>query len=244
MTVALLALIVFSAFLVEATLGFGATIVTVTLGVFLYPIDVLLPAFVPINMLLSLYIVLRYRHAICWRLLLRRTVPMMALGMPAGMLLFHAGSSRLLKILFGAFVVGLSALELVRMTRHSQASPKPLKLSSQVLLLAAGGVVHGAYAAGGPMAVYVAGRELPDKRSFRSTLCMLWFVLNSALVVSYAVSGVLNSNTAHISLYLLAPLIAGLVAGEWFHDRVNAAAFRALVFMLLLVAGGILVASA
>ena len=94
------------------------------------------------------------------------------------------------------------------------------------------------------MAVYVTGRELPDKRSFRSTLCMLWFVLNSALVVSYAVSGVLNSNTAHISLYLLAPLLAGLVAGEWFHDRVNAAVFRALVFMLLLVAGGILVASA
>ena len=50
-TVLLLQAIVLIAFIAEAAIGFGATVVTVTLAVLFVPLNVILPAFVPVNML-------------------------------------------------------------------------------------------------------------------------------------------------------------------------------------------------
>ncbi len=124
-TIGLLVLVVFLAFLVEAALGFGATVVAVALGAFLVPIPELLAAFVPLNIVLSAYLAVRYRRDIHWRLLMLRIVPLMVAGIPVG------------------------------------------------LLLLGWGVVHGAFATGGPMAVFVSGRVLTDKGRFRSTLSTL-----------------------------------------------------------------------
>ena len=150
-SVVLLALVVFVAFLVEATLGFGATIVTVVLGVLLFPLDVLLPAFVPLNLVLSLYLVGRYRRHVAWRLLLLRIVPLMGLGMPLGIFLFHQAGHHWLNVGFGVFVVVLSAAELHRL-RRAGGQTHALGVAARVALLVSGGVIHGAYATGGPMA--------------------------------------------------------------------------------------------
>lgn len=234
---ALLAIIVCLAFVVEAALGFGATVVTVTLGAFVAPLDLLLPAFVPLNLLLSGYLVGRYARHVDRRLLLRRVVPLMALGLPAGMWLFHGGSEGLLRTAFGVFVVALSALELLA---RDGGRERRLAPAVQAALLVAGGVVHGAWATGGPLAVYVAGREIDDKRVFRATLSALWLVLNAVLVVGYVVSGDLDGRTLRLSGILLVPLALGILGGEWVHGRVAAALFRRLVFGLLLVAGAAL----
>lgn len=243
MTLALLALVVFAAFLAEATVGFGATVVTVALGAFLYPLDLLLPAFVPINVLLSSYLVSRYWKSVDWKLLLRRVIPLMGVGLPLGMWAFTIGEDRLLKIVFGVFVVILSGIELVRLFRK-QGETKPLGTAVRSILLLLGGVVHGMFATGGPMAVYVTGREIEDKTSFRSTLAALWLLLNLALVVGYAVNGSLTVQTGKIGLVLVVPLLLGILSGEWLHRRVEASVFRGLLFGLLLVAGALLVVGA
>ncbi|MBW2528217.1 MAG: sulfite exporter TauE/SafE family protein, partial [Deltaproteobacteria bacterium] len=230
----LLVLIVFLAFLVEATLGFGATVVTVVLGVFLFPLDLLLPAFVPLNLVLSLYLVGRYVKDVAWRLLLLRIVPLMGVGMPVGMFLFHSAGHQWLNVAFGTFVVLLSAVELWRL-RSAAGQTQPLRMPARVALLVSGGMIHGAFATGGPMAVYVAGREIEGKSQFRSTLSALWFVLNAVLVIGYAIGGELGQESLTLTAYLVLPLVFGLVAGEWLHARVRVSLFRILVFALLLV---------
>lgn len=235
-----LVFIVFTAFSVEATLGFGATMVTVGLGALFYPLDLLLPAFVPLNIVLSLTIAFVDRRTIDWRLLLRRILPWMGLGMPGGILLYQFGSDRLLYVGCGVFVIVISFLELWRMFRRGPVRTRPLGAVAEAAVLVAGGVVHGAYAGGGPMVVYVVGRAITDKRAFRSTLCALWFVLNVVLVVSYAVAGDITARTAELCLYLAAPVAAGIAAGQWLHTRIDEKLFKALVFGLLLAAGVVL----
>jgi hypothetical protein len=241
-----LAVIVLLALVVEASLGFGATVIAVALAAFFYPIDVLLPAYVPVNMLLSAYLVVRHRDGVDGRFLLRRIVPFMALGLPAGLLLFRYSSGPHLKILFGVFVVGLSTLELLRLARARRAAPavdggapptRPLAAAPAAVLLLLGGVIHGAFGTGGPMAVYVAGRQLTDKRVFRSTLSALWLLLNGVLVVTYAFGGYLTLQSAKLSLVMLVPLVLGTVIGEWTHRRLKGTTFATLVFVVLLVAG-------
>jgi len=51
-----LVLIVLISFSIQAMSGFGSTIMALTLGVHLYPIEVLLPVLVPLDLLVNLYI--------------------------------------------------------------------------------------------------------------------------------------------------------------------------------------------
>jgi uncharacterized protein len=237
-----IAAIVLAALVVEASLGFGATVIAVALGAFFFPIDVLLPAYVPVNMLLSAYLVVRHRDGVDRRILLRRIVPFMAIGLPAGLLLFRYSTGPHLKVLFGVFVVALSALELWRLLRAAPAgaaapAPRPLATAPAVVLLALGGLIHGAFGTGGPMAVYVAGRQLANPRVFRSTLSALWLLLNGVLVVTYAFGGYLTAQSAKLSAVMLVPLVLGTVIGEWAHRRLKGRTFAVVVFVMLLVAG-------
>lgn len=238
----LLALIVFFAYAIEAALGFGCTILAVTLAVHLYDLQVLLPVLVSLNLLLSAYIVLRHLDAVCWRLLLGRILPLMILGMPAGMLLLSRGDGPYLKLGFGIFVVLLSAVELWRSRARARAATSPLTLWRAAAVLALGGLMHGLYASGGPMAVYFTSRESLDKRQFRSTLTLLWLLLNGILMGGYIYRGMVTMETARMSAILLVPLVAGIVAGEWFHGGVREQTFRRLVYSLLLFGGLVLVA--
>lgn len=244
--------VVFLAFTTESALGFGATVVTVALGSLLLPLETILPAFVPLNVALSTYLAVRYRRDVELRLLFTRIVPLMALGMPVGFVALRAlGGARLTPI-FGALVVVLAVVELVRLARASRttagddvpaATPTPTprgELVSGALLLLAG-IVHGAFATGGPLAVYVTGKRLADKARFRATLSALWLLLNAALVITYAATGTLDRATLRTSATLAVSLAAGTIAGELLHHRVPDRAFRLAVFVVLLLAGLILV---
>jgi uncharacterized membrane protein YfcA len=240
-TIVALAVVVLAAFAVEAALGFGATVVTVALGAFLVPIESLLPAFVPLNMVLSLYLAGRYSRDVDRRFLFARIVPWMGLGLPLGLVAAARLGSGSLRLVFGVFVVLLSAFELRRGRRDAEPRPDAGRLVGGAVLFAAG-VVHGLFATGGPLAVYVAGRELPDKARFRATLSALWLLLNVALVGSFAAAGRLGSASLALTAMLALPLLGGILLGEVLHRRVPAALFRTLVFALLLAAGLLLAA--
>lgn len=232
MTNVALVVVIALAFAVEGALGFGATLVAVTLGAFLVPVDALLPAFVPLNAVLSASIVARSRRAVDVRLLLRVVLPAMALGMPFGMWAARSLDAELLVKVFGAFVIVIAAFELAR---RSLPLPSPL-------LLVLGGLVHGAFGTGGPMAVVVVGREVEDKSAFRATLSALWLLLNGALLAGWFFDGKLHAESATLTSLLAIGLVAGMIVGEVLHRTVPATLFRRVVWLGLLAAGTVLLA--
>lgn len=226
-TLALLVAVVALAFTVEGALGFGATVIALTLGAFVVPMDTLLPALVPLNMVLSASIVWRSRRAVDRRWLLTRAVPLMALGMPLGMVAARSLDATLLVRSFGAFVCTIALFELMR-------RPLPLPAPALVLL---GGVVHGAFGTGGPMVVAAAGRTLEDKTRFRGTLSALWLSLHVVLLSGFAHDGKLNQATALTVAALAVGVVPGIFVGEAVHRRVPVAAFRVVVWVVLGLAG-------
>lgn len=239
--------VVFAAFTVEAAAGFGATLVAVALGAFALPIELILPAFVPVNVALSATLAARGRADVDGRLLLRGVLPAVIVGMPVGYFGARLGDPRTLKLAFGVFVVALGSLELLRSRASATASAdgaaRPLARTTAAGLLGLGGVAHGAFATGGPMIVYVLGRTLGDDKSrFRATLSALWLVLNGALALSYAADGSLDRGSLARSVTLVPALAAGLWLGERIHARVRGPSFRRGVFALLVVAGTVTIA--
>ncbi len=241
MSLLLLAIVVLAAFSVEAVVGFGSTVIAVTFGAQILPIDALLPAFVPLNLALSLVIVARNARSVDARLLVRRVLPAVGVGLAIGLgafRLLRVGDTAALELVLAAFVVSLAVIELARLARPAAAATgRPIAPIAAAALLALGGVAHGLFGSGGPMVVYVASRELEGKARFRATLSALWLVLNVTLVVNYASLGLIGRASAGRSLALAPSLLLAIPIGEWLHHRLPEARFRPVVYAVLLVGG-------
>lgn len=223
---------------VETVTGFGSTIVAVTIGANFYPISHLVAVIVPINIMLSAYIVIRHFRAVDLREYAFRILPFAGAGLAIGIAVSSFAGGNELKIAYGAFVLCFSAWELVRLLRGGDAEKQPeLPLAKGALWLVAGGIVQGIYASGGPLVVYYASRKLKDKTVFRSTLSMLWLALNIVLVTTLAMKHEVNAGTLKTSAALLPSLAIGIFLGEKLHGRINERAFRVFVFALLIAAG-------
>lgn len=236
-TLALLGVIALAAFVTEGAIGFGGTVIAASIGAQLVALDELLPAFVPVNMALSAWLLASGWRAVAWRLLLLEIAPMVAVGAAIGLALFHVPAKGVLALAFGVFVAGLALLRLARPS-DGQLSP-PLRVG----LLGLGGIAHGLFGTGGPMIVYVLGRrsgEAIDKRAFRATLAMLWLSLNVALLVNFLSLGLYHRGTAELGGVIAATVIPGLLVGERIHRALAPARFERVVWIVLFVAGAAL----
>jgi len=234
----LLFLIIVLAKTVEAVTGFGSTVIALTLGAQIYPIEWLLPILVPLNIILSIYIVARHGRTVNVRELTHRILPLTIGGLVVGMVIFDLVQGRVLKLGFGIFVVLFSIFELYRILRAvSASSEKPLTFLKSAAWLFTGGVIHGIYASGGPLVVYYANKKLKDKSEFRSTLSVLWLVLNILLLANYIQADKISLDALKACGALLPAIGCGILIGEALHRRIPERTFRIMVFILLIAAG-------
>ena len=232
-----LVLIVFAAFTTEAATGFGSMLVAVTFGALLLPLQEGVALMVPLGLLLSTYLVVRYHAHVAFRLLLTRVLPLMGVGLVLGQLAFRHLSTGWLERGLGVLVAVLSARELYRFARPAQALARPLHPAAASASLVGGGVMHGLYGMGGPLLVYVLGRSQMEKAAFRSTLAVVWLVLNGALTAVFLVGGRLTAASVPRLALLVPAVLVAVAVGELLHARVDERRFRAGVFALLLIAG-------
>ena len=245
-TLAALAAIALIAFGTEGAIGFGGTVIAASIGAQLVPLDELLPAFVPVNMALSLWLLVTGWRAIAWRMLVFEVAPMVAAGAAVGLALFHAPGKGVLAAAFGGFVAALATLQLLR------PAARPLAPPWRLALLGAGGIAHGLFGTGGPMIVYVMRRRINEaaaaaagsteagKRTFRATLAVLWFTLNLGLLANFAGLGLYERRTLDTGLAIAIAVLPGLWIGERIHRALDAARFERVVWALLLCAGAAL----
>lgn len=240
-TFAALAAVVLLAFTTEATAGFGSMLLAVTLGSLFLPVREVVPVVVPLNLILSAYLVGRHHAHVARAFLARRILPLMGAGLAAGQVLFRVLGPSTRETFLGALVVALAARELWRQRPAARGVVRPpLGEGASALWLLGAGVIHGLYATGGPPLVYVLGRRGLPKAVFRSTLAVVWLALNGVLTVVFLVDGQLGGAGLR-RVALLAPVVAAaIVLGETLHRRVDEGRFRTVVFALLLVAGLVL----
>jgi uncharacterized membrane protein YfcA len=229
----LFALIVFGAITVASTIGFGAMILTVILASHFVPLKLILASVVPLNLLVAAWLGWRDRAHMDRGLILKLVAPWMAVGAAAGLWLSTLQGDVLLKFLFALLVLGLAGRELWRLRGPQEASGAPLPGPLAVASLLLGGLIHGLFASGGPLVVYVVGRQITDKRAFRATLFGIWTLMNVLLLCSYAWAGRLSWESAQLTATLLPSVLGGVALGNWLHHRLDAALFRKLVFVLL-----------
>ncbi len=236
--------VVLGAYTVGTALGFGTSILVLTFGGQLFPLDLLLPVVAPLNLALSSYIAVRYRRQVLWRQLGRRIVPLVGLGVPLGLALFSLRGSGWLRLAFGVFVVTLAILQLRLWARRKQSAVMPLAKLPSAALLWGGGVIHGLFTTGGPLIVYVLGREIDDKGAFRASLGAMFVPLTVALLVDYALIGLMTTQALRLLAMAAPAMLLGVWLGEQAHRRTDERFFKGAVWILLLIGGLVLSARA
>lgn len=229
-----LAAVLIVAHTAETILGFGSTLIALSLGVHLFPLERLLAVLILLGLVQSTWILSRASKHIDWTLLRTRILPFAAIGLIAGIFLRDMASEALLKKILGGFVLLVASSELVLIARNRPRKPG-VPLPSAAALLSGGGVFHGLFASGGPLIVYYASRAIGKPEVFRATLSMLWLVLNLVLTTQLAFEGRFTVQTAELGAAALPAALVGMFIGE--RIKVRERGFQALTYGLLLIAG-------
>ena len=236
----LVGLVVFITHTLEAITGFGCTVLA-------FPFVILLmkdleQAKILLSVLawiLAVYIACTNYKQIDWKqfgiILL-----FAGIGMPAGMILFKSFNVTLLTKALGVFIVFSAVIQLYKCFVPKKSERKMPVWAGYAFLLT-GGVVHGAFAVGGPLIVLYSTQKIPDKGQFRATMCLLWSTLNTVLIVQYFAENKFTMEIGRDLLVLLPFLIAGIIAGEFIHHKVSEILFRKIVFGSLLLVGAAMI---
>jgi uncharacterized membrane protein YfcA len=165
-------------------------------------------------------------------------VTLAGVGLVAGMYLFERFDQheRAMRVALGVFVLVVGIQGLVRPTLLKLV-PTPV---ARVLVLA-GGIVHGVFTTGGPLLVIYAQRAMPHKSEFRTTLGVMWLILNVGLMTGWTLSHSWSPRTPMLCLVGLPFTFAGLTAGEYLHHKLDGPTFRRFVNALLVLNGLLLI---
>jgi uncharacterized membrane protein YfcA len=233
-------LVVFLTHALEAVTGFGCAVLAMPFVTALLGIRQGIIIITILSWLLALYMVISKRKQLNFRQF-GVICGCMAMGLPAGMYFFRAFDTIFLKKILGIFIIIASAWQLFLRLGHKKSgmleAPRGIRALPYYGLLIIGGIVHGMFSTGGPLAVIYASRALPDKGQFRATLCLLWAVLNTVIIGAYLIEGSITLPIAGNTGLLVLFVIPGIIVGEKVHHKVNERVFSVIVFSMLLVTG-------
>lgn len=238
MDINLLPIIVFSflSYLSLSFAGFGGILIPIALGATFYSIEWMLSILMPLTLVSNLYIIIRHYRQVDFRLFLRRIMPIMGVGLFIGIFLFQTLHGEMQERILGGLVIVLSLRELI-LLREAGRNKQPVSRTTSFFYMLSAGVIQGMYGSGGPLLVYVVNKLGLGKSAFRSTLSVVWLVMNTVLTASYILKGSVTLETVQASALLLPSLILGIMAGEFLHRRISDRIFRIVIYLLLLFSG-------
>ena len=232
------ALVIFTTHTLEGITGFGSTVLAlpflnVTLG-----LRLTVQLLCILSWSMALYIILRSWKDILWKEFLFILL-WAGLGVPVGMWILDYLPAGILCVILGIFMIFVG-IRGVKSTCSSQQMPsgKVKRTWLMKALLFTGGVIQGAFGSGGPFVVIYAARALPEKRVFRVTLSLLWLTTNGSRIIYWLGNGELfNAEMGNALLWSFPVMLAGVILGDYLHNKVSERNFKIGVYAVLVIAG-------
>lgn len=227
----LIAIVVFFAALIQGVLGFGGALIAMPLLVMLIGIQSATPVFALVGTLATLLNAVRLREHATPRDLMRLVAPAIV-GIPLGILLLARVDSDLITAALGVILLTYAASNLFGLVIPPLVHPGWAYLAGF-----SSGVLSGAFNAGGPPVVVCAAAREWTADQFRANLQTYFLIISIFLVVGHGVSGHFTEDVWRIALLAVPALLVGQALGVYLCRFVEAAFFRKLVLIFLLLLG-------
>ena len=227
--------IIFGAYVVRGLSGFGAGLVSTPLLALLFPITMVVPTTALIVFVLFVLLTLRDRHQVLWEEFWRLLWPTLA-GVAGGLYLFTTLDNRLLQKMLGGFLLVYAAYMLLACLIKS-AQPMFSKRWAWPLGFA-GAFIDALFGGGGGtlVVIYMHART-SDRKAFRATLAVLWFIEMIARIGGYLLAGFYTPPTLTLVASMLPFMLLGTLVGEQLSNRVSQDTFNLIIAAMLLLSG-------
>ncbi|MCI1208472.1 MAG: sulfite exporter TauE/SafE family protein [Treponema sp.] len=241
----------------EAVTGFGCTVLALPFVTSLLGMKTGVISLTVIAWLLALYFAITKWNEIEIKQYAIILACMLA-GLPVGMYLFRTFDVANLKKVLAVFICIVSVWQLIQLfIHHPQKRNREIKQNSggmfsarsqhqqkvrtpafgYYVLLVVGGIVHGMFSSGGPLAVLYSSKMIPDKGHFRATMCLLWSTLNTIIIAGYIADHSFTPQNIKITAVFVPFLLIGIYLGEKIHKKINTRLFSILIFTVLFFTG-------
>lgn len=238
LTLLLASLIVFVAAYVRATIGFGSGLIMVGLLTFMFPIKLVVPLVLLLDIVGSVLLGgYDFKHVrwpeLSWLL------PGSILGLAVGSWLLHATPAQHLTLFLGIFLAAYVLYALWVKPERLPGIGRRWGLPLGIF----GGVIGSLYGGGGPpLVAYFQMRKL-DKRAFRATFQGIALIDNILRIGLYVFFGLLTMAQFGAAVLLFPAMAVGLWFGNRLHLRISEQAFlRATLVLLAAIAVKYLIA--
>lgn len=220
------------AFFVKGLCGFANTLVFTSILCFgnsnvnISPIELLLGY--PTNFILALKERKTIKLSICIPLAV-----FVILGSIPGALLLKSADTSNIKMVFGAVTI-LVGLEML--LREFQS--KKIKQSKVVLGIigVCSGLLCGLYGVGALLGAYV-NRVTDDSSSFKSNICVVFFIENTFRIILYGAWGIFSLDIVKQTIILIPFMLIGLALGMYSSKFLDERYIKKLVVIMLIISG-------
>jgi len=238
MEILYLIIITCAAFTIASIAGFGSNIIGLSLGLTLFPLPFLMPVLLPLNVAVNLLILLKNHKGINSKII-RSIFPLFPAGSALGLFIFHnSAMDRWVIILFALFILYVAIRDIYRQYRKDYiVPPAKERIDRNIrakIYMAGSGIIHGIFATGGPLIVIAVSRLNPGKDAIRSTLPLIWVIMNSILTATYAAAGLFNDTTIKTTLILSPFALCGFIIGEKIYKKIDEERFKTIVSLILI----------
>ncbi|KGF71895.1 hypothetical protein DO97_14810 [Neosynechococcus sphagnicola sy1] len=234
-TILLFGLIVVAVHFLEGITGFGSTVLSMPLVSMLVGIHVAKPVLTLYTVITCGYVLIKAYKDIDWKQY-NKMMLLLLMGLPIGILIYNVLPKSGLLIFLGVFMVIVS-IRGILISFGIVTNAMQIKDAPALFLVFCGGIVHGAFASGGPLIIVYATEKLKNKSSFRATLCLIWVTLNVILLTQMYLANQITTEVVNTSLYGLIFLAVGTVLGVWAHNKIHNDVFTKVTYSALFIMG-------
>jgi len=237
---ALMALAALFAGISKGGFGSGAAFASAAILALVMPPGMALGIMLPLLMLIDLATLKPYWRKWSWpdaRLLVLGALP----GVALGVWLYQQADADLLRLLIGAISLGFVMWQITLRAGLLRPPKRPMPLWGGACAgLIAGFTSFVSHAGGPPAAVYLLSRGL-GKTPFQATTVLVFWLINTAKFVPYAILGMFTLETLKINVALAPFALVGAWLGVKAHNLVSERVFFAITYVLLSVTGAKLI---
>jgi uncharacterized membrane protein YfcA len=192
-----------------------------------------------IGIVWSLWILFYDHQFVDWKIV-KFVISFMSVGIIIGLFIADQVPLIILLLSMGLIIITFSLSNLIRVSMLREKKIEPLmkmRNFENIALVTASGVIQGMIIMGGPLLVMFANHYITDKRVYRSTLSVIWIVLDFVILLYFFFEGVVNFSILQLSLLCLIPLAFSIVLGNCLYARLSNRTFKIITNLTLLVMG-------
>lgn len=224
------ALIAFATNIVQAITGFAGTVLAMPASIKLVGYSTARPILTFISIFICLFVVIFNFKKIQWKNLLFLLI-FVGAGYGLGFLVQYININQ--DILMKIYGVIICIIALVFLIFPNIKVPK--FLYPFILIIA--GIIQFLYTSGGPLVIIYASSAIQEKDEFRSTLSLMWLILNSITFTTNLVHGDFTGHVWLLTLIVTLVSIASLILGHIIAKKINQKVFKIITYVLLFISG-------